>query len=117
MEQKKFDAVKTLRRANPATILAWAVKAILLSIKPEWAEKIYNGEKTIEWRKSRPRLDRNNHHMRVYIYETAPVKRITGHFMLRGCYELDLGCKPTNAADAFIVADLQRRGCVPMRTW
>ena len=25
-------------------------KAILLSIHPEWAEKIYSGEKTIEWR-------------------------------------------------------------------
>ena len=89
------------------------MKAILLSIKPEWAEKIYNGEKTIEWRKSRPRIDRNNRHQRVYIYETAPVKRITGHFTLCGCHELDLGCKPTNAADAFISADIQRRGRVP----
>lgn len=33
MEQKKFDAVKTLRRANPATILAWAVKAIRDELK------------------------------------------------------------------------------------
>jgi len=33
MEQKKFDAEKTLRRANPATILAWAVKAIRDELK------------------------------------------------------------------------------------
>ena len=33
MEQKKFDAAKTLRRANPATILAWAVKAIRDELK------------------------------------------------------------------------------------
>ena len=89
------------------------MKAILLSIKPEWAEKIYNGEKTIEWRKSRPRIDRNNHHTRVYIYETAPVKRITGHFTLSGCYEVDLGCKPANMSDALMTVDIQRRGCVP----
>lgn len=30
-------------------------KAILISIKPEWVEKILNGEKTIEVRKSMPR--------------------------------------------------------------
>jgi predicted transcriptional regulator len=89
------------------------MKAILLSIKPEWAEKIYNGEKTIEWRKSRPRIDRNNCHTRVYIYETAPVKRITGYFTLAGCYEVDLGCKPVNMADALMTVDIQRRGCVP----
>lgn len=84
------------------------MKAILLSIKPEWAEKIYTGEKTIEWRKSRPRIEQDNRRMRVYIYETAPVKRITGHFTLRGCYELDLRCIPTNMA-----GDMQRRGRVP----
>lgn len=33
MEQKKFDAAKTLRRANPATILAWAVKAVRDELK------------------------------------------------------------------------------------
>ena len=33
MEQKKFDAEKTLRRTNPATILAWAVKAIRDELK------------------------------------------------------------------------------------
>ena len=89
------------------------MKAILLSIKPEWAEKIYKGEKTIEWRKSRPILDRNNRHTRVYIYETAPVTRITGHFTLCGCYEVDFGHHPTNMADALMTVDIQRRGRVP----
>lgn len=27
---------------------------IILSIKPKWAELIYSGKKTIEWRKSFP---------------------------------------------------------------
>lgn len=31
--------------------------AILLSIRPEWVEKILSGEKTIEVRKTRPKLD------------------------------------------------------------
>ena len=54
------------------------MKAILLSIKPEWAEKIYSGEKKVEWRKSRPKLDQANGYARVYLYETTPVKKITG---------------------------------------
>lgn len=32
-------------------------KAVLISIKPKWCEKIANGEKTIEIRKSCPKLD------------------------------------------------------------
>lgn len=33
------------------------MKAILMSIRPQWCEKIFNGEKTIEVRTSRPSLD------------------------------------------------------------
>ena len=40
-------------------------KAILISIKPEWVEKILNGEKTIEIRKSMPKCDLP---IDVYIY-------------------------------------------------
>lgn len=100
------------------------MKAILLSIKPEWAEKIYNGEKTIEWRKSRPRLDRNNHHTRVYIYETAPVKRITGHFTLFGTFAVDVNemLKPPVSGGRYgmtpqfvrtMLEDMERSGRVP----
>lgn len=42
-------------------------KAILISIKPEWVEKILNGEKTIEIRKSMPKCDLP---IDVYIYCT-----------------------------------------------
>lgn len=31
-------------------------KAVMLSIRPEWVERILNGEKTLEVRKSRPKL-------------------------------------------------------------
>ena len=42
-------------------------KAVLISIRPEWAEKIANGEKTIEVRKTRPKLETP---FKCYIYCT-----------------------------------------------
>ena len=44
-------------------------KAVLISIHPEWCEKIINGEKTIEVRKTRPKLDTP---FKCYIYCTLP---------------------------------------------
>ena len=44
-------------------------KAIMLSIRPKWVEKIANGEKTIEVRKTRPKLDTP---FKCYIYCTLP---------------------------------------------
>lgn len=55
-------------------------KAVLISIRPKWVEKIANGEKTIEVRKTRPKLDTP---FKCYIYCT-----------LQGCNEffrVDLG--------------------------
>ena len=43
------------------------MKAILISIKPEWVAKILNGEKTIEIRKTMPKCDLP---IDVYIYCT-----------------------------------------------
>lgn len=42
-------------------------KAVMLSIRPKWCEKIASGEKTIEVRKTRPKLDTP---FKCYIYET-----------------------------------------------
>lgn len=33
------------------------MKAVMISIRPKWCEKIANGEKTIEVRKTRPKLE------------------------------------------------------------
>ena len=44
-------------------------KAVLISVWPKWCEKIASGEKTIEVRKTRPKL---NTPFRVYIYCTLP---------------------------------------------
>lgn len=43
------------------------MKAILMSIQPKWCEKIVNGEKTIEVRKTRPKLEPP---FKCYIYCT-----------------------------------------------
>ena len=42
-------------------------KAVLISIRPKWCEKIASGEKTIEVRKTRPKLETP---FKVYIYCT-----------------------------------------------
>lgn len=44
-------------------------KAVLISIRPKWVEKIANGEKTIEVRKTKPKLDTP---FKCYIYCTMP---------------------------------------------
>lgn len=43
-------------------------KAVLISIRPKWGEKIVLGEKTIEVRKTRPKLEMP---FKVYIYCTS----------------------------------------------
>lgn len=41
--------------------------AVMLSIRPEWCEKILSGKKTVEVRKTRPKLETP---FKVYIYQT-----------------------------------------------
>ena len=43
------------------------MKAVLMSIHPQWCEKIFNGSKTIEVRKSRPSIETP---FKVYVYCT-----------------------------------------------
>lgn len=52
-------------------------KAVLISIRPKWCQKIVNGEKTIEIRKTRPRLETP---FRCYIYctQSGDVCRLVG---------------------------------------
>ena len=57
--------------------------AVLISIRPKWCEKIVNGEKTIEVRKTRPKLETP---FKCYIYETGGFVKKDGTmtFMLGG---------------------------------
>ena len=43
------------------------MKSVMLSLRPQWCEKIFNGEKTIEVRKSRPSIPTP---FTVYVYMT-----------------------------------------------
>lgn len=58
---------------------------VLLSIKPEFAEKILSQEKQYEFRKTRfrdpPRIET------IYMYATSPVQRIVGAFTLENIVE------------------------------
>lgn len=47
-------------------------EAVLISIRPEWCEKIVNGKKTIEVRKTRPKLETP---FKCYIYCTKYAKK------------------------------------------
>ena len=53
-------------------------KAVMLSIRPKWVEKIANGEKTIEVRKTRPKLETP---FKAYIYCTMPDARTRTTFL------------------------------------
>ncbi len=53
--------------------------SVLLSIKPEFAEKIMTGEKRFEFRRVVPKRDVG----RVVVYASSPVRRIVGEFTVR----------------------------------
>lgn len=63
------------------------MKSILISIKPKWCELIANGKKTIEIRKTKPRIDTP---FKCYIYCTK--EKIIGDFIL---------CKSKELSDLF----------------
>lgn len=50
---------------------------LLLSIRPEYAEKIFDGTKKIELRRVRPRLDQGD---LVIVYASSPKKALLGSF-------------------------------------
>lgn len=53
------------------------IKAVLISIKPKWVEKIASGKKTVEVRKTKPKIDVP---FKCYIYETKAqfIKSVKG---------------------------------------
>lgn len=52
------------------------MQVILMSIKPKYAEQIIRGSKTVELRRVAPNLHKS---AVILIYESAPVKAITGY--------------------------------------
>lgn len=68
------------------------MKSVLISIRPEWIQKIFSGEKTIEIRKTRPKIDTP---FRCYIYCTMPDKRLNHK----------AGCMVVNTDELFRLPD------------
>ena len=50
---------------------------VLLSIRPEYAEKIFSGEKKFEYRRS---LFKNGNIKSIIVYATKPVGKVIGEF-------------------------------------
>lgn len=60
---------------------------LVMSIKPEWAKKIYSGEKLVEWRKTKPKNFSIEN--KIFIYETAPIKKVTGYITIFDIWEFE----------------------------
>lgn len=52
---------------------------VLLSIKPEFVEKIFNGTKSYEFRRT---LFKNQDIQSIIVYASSPVKKVIGEFLI-----------------------------------
>ena len=59
---------------------------VLLSIKPEFAEKIFTGLKRFEFRRV---IFRSPNVTTVVVYASSPVQRVIGEFIIGGILSLD----------------------------
>ena len=64
------------------------MKSVLMSIRPHWCDLIFRGEKTVEVRKSKPKLEYPVK-FKVFVYDTTskleePWMDEDGHMIWRG---------------------------------
>jgi len=59
-------------------------KYVLLSIQPEYADKIFEGKKTVELRKAFPKIGGSQW---VIVYVSTPIKAIVGAFQIKHIVE------------------------------
>lgn len=62
--------------------------AILMSIRPQYASKIFDGTKTVELRRIRPKTLESGD--LIFIYVSSPVKALTGAFRVASVVEKKL---------------------------
>ncbi len=60
---------------------------VLLSIKPEFVEKIFSGEKQFEYRRS---IFKNPNVDTIVVYSTMPVGKIVGEFKIQKILNLNI---------------------------
>lgn len=103
-------------------------KAVMLSIRPKWCEKIISGEKTVEVRKNRPKLETP---FKCYIYETQGWVekdgimafrlggRVIGEFTCDRIYELEtrspVGSYYVKGEGQPTTNDVARQSCLSLR--
>lgn len=98
------------------------MKSVLISIKPKWCELIASGEKTVEVRKTRPKLETP---FKVYIYETqgrteTPFIDEEGHYIFKGRGQVigefvcDRIVQFENSLFDEVLPETVARSCVPM---
>ena len=75
--------------------------AVLMSMKPEWWEKILAGEKTLEIRKTHPQNERLEWPVTVLVYVSG-TGAVTGHSFALGKYHTE-PCKTWKKCHAFRV--------------
>lgn len=78
--------------------------AVIMSMKPEWWEKIQTGEKTLEIRKSAPKHENNpaiEWPMLVLVYVSG-TGAVQGQFICQGWIKTNL------------LENLEKRSCVPL---
>lgn len=59
---------------------------MILSIKPQYANRILNGTKKFEFRKNN--VKRIDEIEKVFIYSTYPIQRIIGHFTIKEFHKM-----------------------------
>lgn len=62
-------------------------KAVLMSIKPEFVEKIFAGKKKYEFRRI---IFKDKNVDRVIVYASFPVMKVVGEFMIGDILEMDI---------------------------
>ena len=73
MNQAFLAANPEIRKGLKKAYDKFHPKVIVMSLKPKYAKAIYEGRKNWEFRKTPPPLFKE-----IYIYESAPVSKITG---------------------------------------
>ena len=91
------------------------MKSVLISIQPKWCELIASGEKTVEVRKTKPKLETP---FKVYIYETqgrteTPWIDEDGHHIFKGRGQVigEFVCNRFTFLDAYYDTNGNRHLC------
>ena len=86
-------------------------KAVLISLHPEWCEKIINGQKTIEVRKTRPKM---NPPFKCYIYRSVQ-GGVIGEFVCDHIFERIVRVGASCEAPKYCICDWNM-DCTPLDT-